>query len=182
MADDYAVVSYLPGELAEFVDRLRCRFDPALAAWLPHVTLLPPRSLPDALQGPLEIIRRQCALFKPFEATVHGVCTFLPVSGVVYLSISAGGKRLTELHDALNTADLKRPEAYSYIPHVTIAQDLDKQRTAGVLAEVERECSAYPRGRNFRVESLYLVRKTAENRWLDLAPISLGGMIEHASK
>jgi 2'-5' RNA ligase len=180
MAEDYSVVSYLPGELGEFVDRLRRRFDPALAAWLPHVTLLPPRPLPDALDRPLETIRRQCALFEPFDATVHGVCTFWPVSGVVYLSFSAGGKRLIELHDALNCAELERQERHLYVPHISIAQDLDEQRTASVLADVERECSAHKAGWTFRVESLFLVRKTPENRWLNLAPISLGGLIAHS--
>jgi 2'-5' RNA ligase len=182
MPEDYAVVNYLPGELGEFVDRLRRRFDPALAAWLPHVTLLPPRPLSDILDGPLETIRRQCALIEPFEATVHGVCTFWPVSGVVYLSFSAGRERLIELHDALNHAELERQEVHPYVPHVTIAQDLDEQRTAGVLADVERECAAHKAGWTFRVESLFLVRKTPENRWLNLAPIPLGGLIAHSSR
>lgn len=182
MADDYAVVSYLPGELGEFVDRLRRRFDPALAAWLPHVTLLPPRPLPNILDGALETIRRQCALFEPFQVTVHGVCTFWPVSGVVYLSVGGGAQRLIELHDALNCAELARQEVHPYVPHITIAQDLDEQHTASVLADVERECSARPSGRAFRVESLFLVRKTPENRWLNLAPIPLGGLITHSSR
>lgn len=186
MAEDYAVVSYLPGELGKFVDRLRRRFDPALAAWLPHVTLLPPRPLPDALAGPLETIRRQCALFEPFDATVHGVCTFWPKSGVVYLSFSGGRERLIELHDLLNDAlnrpEMERQEIHPYVPHVTIAQDLDEQRTAGVLADVERDCSARTAGWTFRVESLFLVRKTPENFWLNLAPIPLGGLITHSAR
>jgi 2'-5' RNA ligase len=182
MAEDYAVVSYLPGELGEFVDRLRRRFDPALAAWLPHVTLLPPRSLENALDGPLETIRRRCALFEPFDATVYGVCTFWPISGVVYLSCSAGRNRLTELHDALNSAELERQEIHPYVPHITIAQDLDEQRAAAVLADVEREWSAHQAGWKFRVESLFLVQKTPENRWLNLAPIPLGGLIAHSSR
>ena len=182
MPEDHAVVSYLPGALGEFVYRLRRRFDPALAAWRPHVTLLPPRPLTDALDGPLETIRKRCLLFEPFEATIHRVCTFWPASGVVYLSVSAGGNRLIELHDALNFADLECHELHSYIPHVTIAQDLDERRTATVMADVEREFSAHKEGWTFRVESLFLVQKTPENRWLNLAPIPLGGLIAHSAK
>ncbi len=186
MAEDYAVVCYLPGDLGKFVDGLRRRFDPALAAWLPHVTLLPPRPLPDALAEPLETIRRQCASFEPFDATVHGVCTFWPVSGVVYASFSTGRERLIELHDllndALNRAYLERQEIHPYVPHVTIAQDLDEQRIARVLADVERECSAHKASWTFRVDSLFLVQKTPENCWLDLAPIPLGGLITHSTR
>src|SRR5258707_751942 len=100
--NNYAVVVYLPGELREFVDKLRRRFDPSLAAWLPHVTILPPRPLQTPLEGPLDMIRKHCAREKPFDAAIGGVSTFWPVSGVVYLSLSPGEEKLVRLHDDLN--------------------------------------------------------------------------------
>src|ERR1700693_3447783 len=99
----YAVVSYIPGKLGDFVDGLRRRFDPGLAAWLAHVTILPPRSLQSPLEEPLERIRRSCALFPPFELTIRGASTFWPVSGVVYLSLSPGVEQLIQLHDTLHS-------------------------------------------------------------------------------
>lgn len=183
MADpDFAVVCYLPGKLGSFVDRLRSRFDPALAAWLAHVTILPPRPLQSPLQEPLETIRKQCACIDPFEATVRGVSTFWPVSGVVYLSFNEDSERLTQLHNALNCDGLAFQEPFPYIPHITIAQDLDQRRTATVMAEVEHEWARYASERSFRVESLFLVQHTPENRWLDLAPIPLGGCLAHSSR
>src|SRR5258705_13583996 len=96
----YAVVCYLPGKLRNFVDALRRRFDPGLAAWLAHVTILPPRPLDRPMDEPLEAIRQRTASFQPFEVTLNGVSTFWPVSGVVYLTVSAGAQRLIQLHDA----------------------------------------------------------------------------------
>src|ERR1700730_14674349 len=99
--NNYAVVVYLPGELRDFVDQLRRRFDPGLAGFLPHVTILPPRPLQSPLEGPLDTIRERCAGVKPFDASIRSVSTFWPVSGVVFLSL-LGSERLIRLHDELN--------------------------------------------------------------------------------
>lgn len=170
----YAVVSYLPGELREFVDGLRRRFDPALAAWQAHVTILPPRAIEDAMHRPLDTLRNYCAQVQPFELTLRGVATFLPVNGVVYLAIGAGTERLVELHDGLNCDGLRSQEPYPYVPHVTIAQELDQETTENVRAEIQREWSRCPSGGLFRIESLVLVKKTQENHWENLATIALG--------
>ncbi len=171
------MVSYIPDPLAGFVDGLRGRFDPGLAAWRAHVTILPPRELPEPLDEPIELLRRQCAQIEPFDAAIGGVSTFWPVTGVVYFSFGAGAGRLLELHDALNTGELERREVYAYIPHVTIAQELDEDRAYSVLGDVEHEWKQYKDGPTFRVESLFLVRRTPENLWIDLAPIRLGGLL-----
>ena len=175
--NNYALVAYLPGKLGDFVDRLRQRFDPALAAWLAHVTILPPRPLAAPLEESLEIIRKRCALVEPIEAAIQGVSTFWPVNGVVYLSISRGLERLVQLHDALNCEGLAHQEVHRYVPHVTIAQELDEAGTQAMLADVTREWSRQETDPSFRVASLSLVQYTAENRWVELAPISLGSLL-----
>jgi 2'-5' RNA ligase len=173
----YAVVAYLPEELGSFLDRLRRRFDPGLAAWLAHVTILPPRPLPAPLDESLEIIRKRCALVEPFEAVIQDATTFWPVSGVVYLSFSDGVERLVQLHDALNSSALAQQEAFPYVPHVTIAQDLDEAGTQKVLSDVAREWAQYDARRAFDIASLSLVQHTTGNRWINLAPIPLGDLL-----
>lgn len=180
--DNYAVVSYLGGELGQFIDSLRRHFDPTLASWLAHVTLLPPRPLQAPLEAPLDDIRRQCASVEPFEAAIQGVSTFWPVSSVVYLSFSQGADRLVELHGALNSGLLAYPEIHPYVPHITIAQELDERGKDNVLAEVRREWARYGAETSFRVESLFLVQKTPDNRWVELAPIHLGGRLSHSRR
>ena len=172
--NNYAVVVYLPGKLRDFVDQLRRRFDPSLAAWRSHVTILPPRPLLLPLESPLQTIRKRCAQTKPFDAAIRGASTFWPVSGVVYLSLSPGEDRLVQFHDELNRNGLAHREVFCYVPHVTIAQDLDEAGTRSVLAEVTREWSRYEAEKSFRVETLLLVQHTSDNRWIDLAEIPLG--------
>ena len=175
--NDYALVAYLPGPLGDFVEGLRHHFDPSLGDWLAHVTILPPRPLATPLEKSLETIRKRCAMVEPFEAVIEGVSTFWPVSGVVYLSLSRGFERLVQLHDTLNCDGLAHQEVHLYVPHVTIAQDLDEARTQAVLADVAGEWSQYDKDPSFRIASLSLVQHTPENRWVDLAPVSLGGLL-----
>lgn len=176
MADgNYSVVAYLPGKLGEFVDDLRRRLNPDFAAWTAHVTLLPPRSLlatPEKLQA---LMRQRCRSVEPFEVSLGPVLTFWPVNGVVYLSFSAGAERLVELHEALNCDLLACAENYPYVPHVTVAQELDETGTRAALQAISSAWSEYPGGPSFRMESLVLVRQVADNRWIDLATIPLGG-------
>lgn len=180
--DSYAVVSYIPGRLGSFIDRLRRCFDPALAAWLSHVTILPPRPLAGPLEISLDAIRNQSALFEPFDVTIASVETFWPKSGVVYLGISEGGERLRELHSSLNAGPLAFAERFEFVPHITIAQELNEITKDGVMDEVRGEWTCYRAETAFRVESLLLVKKTPDNRWIDLATIDLGGRLAHCPR
>jgi 2'-5' RNA ligase len=174
--DSYAVVAYIPGRLGGFIDRLRQRFDPALAAWLAHVTILPPRALPGSLDHSLDAIRQQTATLEPFDVSIQGVKTFWPVSAVVYLGVSGGAEQLNDLHTSLNSGVLESAEPHPYIPHVTIAQELPESDIPRIMDEVGGEWERGPEP-TFHVESLYLVKKTPDNRWQDLAPIHLGGRL-----
>jgi hypothetical protein len=190
-----SVVAYLPEPLEEFVDGLRRRLNPRFADWRAHVSILPPRllfrapelsqallpSLP-SLEDLLDPLREHCLLLDPFEATLSEVQTFWPVNGVVYLSISRGADRLAELHSQLNSGGLARVEPYPFVPHVTIAQELDEAETHAALREASLEWARYAGTPSFRVESLSLVRQEPDQRWTDLAPIILGGVLKPSSR
>ena len=177
MEPSCAVVAYLPGRLAEFVDHLRQRFNPACAGWLAHVSILPPRPLQTTPEETLAMIREKCLSLEPFAVSLDCVSTFWPVTGVVYLSISAGSQRLIELHDALNHGCLEREEPFPYVPHVTVAQELDEAGAQAVLEEVSRAWSHYKGETSFRIELLSFVQQAPGNRWVDLAPIPLGSLL-----
>jgi len=177
-----SVVAYLPGALGEFVDGLRRRLNPRFANWLAHVTVLPPRPLPDNPQIFLAEMQEKCQLYEPFDAELSDVLTFWPVKGVVYLSISTGSDRLTRLHDLLNFGVLARVEPYAFVPHITLAQELDEAETAAVLAEASGEWTRYTGKTTFRVESVSLVRQLENKSWLDMATIGLGSALKPAGR
>ena len=176
--ENISVVAYLPGRLGQFVDDLRKRLNPRFAAWRAHVTILPPRPLSATLEDMLAQTREQCLLADPFEARLDSVFTFWPANGVVCLSFSEGLRRFVELHERLHCGCLEGFEPYPYVPHVTLAQELDEAETQAVLEEAAREWARYKEAPSFRVDSLFLVRQGADNRWINLAPIPLGTLVK----
>lgn len=169
----YAVIAYLPGRLGQFVDEQRDRLNPEYASALAHLTVLPPRPLifpPDEL---VESLRQRCAHREPFDVEIEGVNTFWPANGVVYLSISKGFEDILALHRELNVADLRHSEPYPFVPHITIAQDLEDEATEAALAAVSSAWANYDGEKSFRLETLCLVQQAEGHRWLNLAPIPL---------
>lgn len=179
---NYSVVAYLSGELRDFVDGFRKRLNPNFAGWLAHVSILPPRPLQAAQKEAVQAIQSRCAQWEPFQVGIDGVATFWPVKGVVYLSLSFGSQLLVELHDALNCGGLECVEPYPYVPHVTIAQELDEAGMHAVLEDVSCQWSRFVGERAFHLESLSLVQQTPENGWNDLATLPLGSLLTPSRK
>lgn len=179
----YAVVSYLTGSLAQFVNSMRLRLNPTYGDWQAHVSVLPPRRLAgpfDDSDGRLERLRRVCRQAEPFEVELDGVSTFWPVNGVVYLSVGRGCAELEALHGLLNENGMRAYEPYNYVPHVTIAQSLDEISTQGAMTEAMTGWAALLRPVRFVVDSLVLVGQVSipgsGEKWVDIAPIPLGSL------
>ncbi len=168
--NSFALVSYLPSPLGEFLDRLRrdlvcdCR---AKA----HVTVLPPRPL----VCPPEEAWRELALrlqdVPAFRVELGDVQVF-PVTQVVYLSVIEGGAELKRLHETLNTGRLRFEEPFEYHPHVTLAQDLEIGDNGSGVTEIAEMARArwreFPPRRDFMVDKLIFVQNTLGNLWTDL--------------
>jgi len=167
----YALIAYLPGRLGRFVDEQRERLNPEYASALAHITVLTPRPLPGPPEAMLELLRKHCSQMEPFDVSIACVATFWPSNGVVYLSFSQGADRLVALHTLLNAGELATAEPYPFVPHLTIAQDLDEAGAHAALAAVSREWSEYEGETTFRIETLCLVQQAEGHRWVNLAPI-----------
>ena len=177
----YAVVSYLSGPLAEFVNSLRRRLNPMYGDWLAHISVLPPRRLAAPFHGGdgrISKLRELCTQAEPFEVELDGVSTFWPVNGVVYLSVGRGQAELESLHALLNDNGLHAEEPYQYVPHVTIAQSLDERATRTALEQVLEAWNQLAKPVRFPVDSLVLVGQVSDpacgDKWVDIAPIPLG--------
>lgn len=172
--ETYAIVVYLHGPLGRFVNSLRCTLDPQHSTKTPHVTILPPRPLIISEEAALEEARAKLADWYPFEVEIVGVKSFLPANGVVYLELGWGGDPLRVLHDTLNQGHLGYREPYPYIPHITIAQDLDEPRTREMIDRIWQEFHRYDGPRRFVVENCTFVRQSPEGHWIDLAGLQIG--------
>jgi 2'-5' RNA ligase len=169
--NSFALVSYLPSPLGEFLDRLREDLVSECRAKA-HVTILPPRPLlcqsPDALSE----LSAALAEVAPFRIELGDVEVF-PVTQVVYLSVTVGAMELKQLHSSLNMGRLWFQEPFEYHPHVTLAQDLDTTMVAAAAEEARRRWQEFKSGRSFEVNRLTFVQNTLENRWEDLDGFAL---------
>lgn len=169
--NSFALVSYLPSPLGEFLDQLRTDLVCDCRAKA-HVTVLPPRPLTCSAEQAWQELAARLQDIPPFYVELGDVQVF-PVTQVVYLSVIAGGAELKRLHETLNRGRLAFEEPFEYHPHVTLAQDLD---TAGEIAETVTQVTDLARARwqefqhrrGYVIDKLTFVQNTLGNLWTDL--------------
>lgn len=169
--NQYAVVSYIPGKLGDFITSLRQELVNGCTA-RSHVTILPPRplvALPELAEADLKV---RSSGFPAFEMDIPRISVFKETS-VIFAEVLRGRDCFFEMHNALNTGVLAFNEPFKYHPHVTLAQGLDPAIVAECyeLAKRRWEESA-PRSTTW-IENLTFVQNTNVNRWLDLAEFDL---------
>jgi 2'-5' RNA ligase len=157
--------------LAGFLDRLRLDIDPGCKPHA-HVTLLPPRPLHCSESQAIDFISEASRWSAPIEIELGTVEVF-PGSNVVFLSIVRGERDLYALHDKLDTGCVCHECQYPFHPHITIAQDMDRQDAERVSDLVRERWAMYDGPRDFTIDRLAFVRNESPWVWRDLADIDL---------
>jgi 2'-5' RNA ligase len=173
----YALVAYVKNSAGEFVENLRRELHPDLPHLAAHLTILPPRPLQGTEGSALRLLERICGQEEPFEVTLGGVETFIPVTPTVYIRVDGAASRMDELHRKLNTEALAFQEEWPYIPHLTIVKMSGEQPAQNAYQIARTRWAQYAGSRRILLERLTFVRediRDAHNCWLDLAPVPLG--------
>ncbi len=129
------VVLLVPPPVAHEVDGLRRALGAVVGRVEPHITLVPPVNVREAELGDaLTVVRRAAARAGPLTLALGPVESFLPVNPVAYLAV--GGPSLPSLralHEQLLDGPLDRPMSHEFVPHVTVADELDEARHAEAM-------------------------------------------------
>ena len=169
--DQYALVSYIPDPLGQFLDLLRLRLAPGCRPHA-HVTILPPRPL----RGPVECaeseLRQGSGKFHPFEVKLGGVEMF-QASEVIYIEVEQGERELRQMYAQLNHGAVEFVEPYRFHPHITLAQNLPHDQVEETFKQARQYWSEWKGKVAFPVEELAFVQNTRENVWLDLMHVRL---------
>jgi len=173
--NSFALVSYLPEPLGEFLDRLRGELVAECHAKA-HVTVLPPRPLQYSVDDVWSELLEHVQDFQPFRIEL-GQIEIFPVTQVLYLSVNAGHAELKRLHQALNTGRLQFEEPFTYHPHLTLAQDLEPHLVAPAADLAAARWREFSHPRSFTVDRLTFVQNTLENRWTDLRGCPLSNRV-----
>lgn len=134
--------------------------DPAAELIPPHVTLLPPLSVPESSIAEVEQhLTRAAKTVAPFDMHLLGTGTFRPATQVVFVQVARGVGDCEALESAVRRDVLARELEYPYHPHVTVAQDVPD----GALDMAYDGLGGFVA--RFRVEDLVLCVRGAGGRW-----------------
>ncbi|MBC7925796.1 MAG: 2'-5' RNA ligase family protein [Bryobacteraceae bacterium] len=173
--NQYAVVSYIPEPLGDFITQLRQELVSGCVAQS-HVTILPPRPLEVDASIAESDLRRRSAQFPAFDIEVPRIRVFSETS-VIFADISRGRKCFFDMHDVLNSGPLYFDEPHTYHPHITLAQGLDPDTVAERYEMAFRRWTeSAPKG-PVSIENLTFVQNTSLNRWVDHAELELRGAL-----
>jgi 2'-5' RNA ligase len=170
--NQFAVVAYVSGPLAEFVNGLRCELTPGCPHQA-HITILPPRSLAVSAREGADQIRPILERFEPFEVVADGVSVF-PGTHVLKLSISEGRNELRTLHDILNTGPFESEEAYPYVPHITLCMGIPEDKAAEFAAMASERWQQFGGEARLSVDALTFVQQREDETWADLEEMPIG--------
>jgi 2'-5' RNA ligase len=171
--NSFSLVSYIPGRLGEFLDKLRQDLVSGCVAHA-HVTVLPPRPLSIDQQTAEEELRVRVAQFTPTTISIPGIKIFESTS-VVYAEIGQGHSELLEMHRILNTGELVAFEQFEYHPHITLAQGILPEDLLDTYEMAVRRWEEFAPSQSFVMDTLTFVQNTVENRWIDLADCEMRG-------
>ena len=169
----FALVSYVPAPLSQFLDDLRIRLTPEAKPHA-HVTVLPPRPVYSDLEELKKCLVPVLRDVNPIQIELGPIKVF-PVSNVVYVSIAEGEPELRALNRALDQGALRFKTAFSYHPHITLAQDIAPQEAENLRRIAQEQWESYQGERGFLIDSLWLVQNVVPDVWLEcgLFPLSL---------
>jgi 2'-5' RNA ligase len=172
--NSYAIVSYIPGALGEFITRLREELVSGCVAQS-HVTILPPRAL-FAEQHDLESsVAILSAEYPPFTIQMPRLSVFRQTS-VIFAEIETGYDQLVEMHHAFSAAPFAAEEPFEYHPHITLAQGIQPEQVDAMFELAQRRWAEAPTN-SALIENLTFVQNTVQNRWIDLMECDLRGAI-----
>ncbi len=172
--NSYALVSYIPGKLGDFITQLRQDLVPKCVA-RSHVSILPPRSLQGDPQAAADHVRATLAPFQPFELDMPRIRVFEQTS-VVFCEVGVGREELFELHDAMNSGALAFDEPFEYHPHVTLAQGISPEDLPRVYEQALRRWEESAPTSHVTIETVTFVQNTIDNVWIDLEHCELRGL------
>lgn len=161
------VALLVPPPVAAEIDGLRRALgDGALGRISPHVTLVPPVNVSAAaMPDVLTVLRAAADRTPPLDLRIGPAATFHPVNPVVYLGVGGAGEALAALRDRVLVAPLERPITHPFVPHVTVADDMDPARIPAAVAALADYVM------DVRIDTVHLLEEGRGRVWHPIADV-----------
>ena len=163
------VALLVPPPVETEVDGLRRALgDAARGRIPPHVTLVPPVNVPaEAMPEVLTVLRAAAERTPPLDLRIGAAATFLPVNPVVYLEVGGDTAALAALRDRVLVPPLDRPITHPFVPHVTVADDMDPTRIPAAVAALADYVA------DVRIDTVHLLEEGRGRVWRPIADVAL---------
>lgn len=167
----FGVVLLVPSPLATEIDGLRRALgDGGLGRIPTHLTLVPPVNVrEDRIPDALAVLRDAAQRTRPITVRLGPPATFLPVNPVAYLPVSGAGlDDVHRLRDLVFRPPLERSLTWSFVPHVTVADEAEPERIRAAthsLADYEVDVT---------FDRVHLLEEGAGRTWRPIADVPFG--------
>lgn len=120
----FGVVIFPSKSLQDLANSYRKRYDPHYALIPPHITLKTSfETTEEAIKPFAGKLRQLAAEIEPFTLTTTKISSFQPVNNVIYIKVNPI-PALEHLHNKIKQEFLEETSEYSFVPHITIGQNL----------------------------------------------------------
>ncbi|MGG3799497.1 YjcG family protein [Metabacillus fastidiosus] len=133
----YGIVLFPSKEIQDAVNSYRKRYDTNYALIAPHVTIKSAFFATDEEIKPIvQELHKIAEDTQPIKLNIQKVSSFSPVNKVIYLKIEPT-KQLLDLHSKLHSGILDEKPDYSFVPHITVGQNLSEDEHSDVLGSLK---------------------------------------------
>jgi 2'-5' RNA ligase len=120
----YGIAIFPSKNIQDEANAFRKRYDPRYALIPPHITLKEAFHLnDDELEEMIPELKRIANETKPFTININKVSTFAPVTNTIYFKVEPI-PALLDLQKKMHEGKLKNNMNHSFVPHITIGQQL----------------------------------------------------------
>lgn len=132
----YGVVIFPSKKLQDIVNSYRKRYDPQYALIPPHLTLKSTFEAGEEIVVPFaEKLRKIAQKHPTFPLKSTKISSFQPVNNVIYLKVDPT-EELSNLQNDINQEYSEQNLKYSFVPHITIGQNLSHDEHSDVLGSL----------------------------------------------
>ncbi|MFD1066021.1 YjcG family protein [Oceanobacillus locisalsi] len=135
----YGIAIFPSKTVQDQANALRKRYDPRYSLIPPHITLKYPfETGPEEVDEVVQTLHHIAESVDPFYIHINKVSTFEPVTNTIYLKIEPV-EQLKALNEQLQQGVFENNQTHSFVPHITIAQDLEHDEFSDIVGRLKME-------------------------------------------
>ena len=161
------VALLVPPPVATEIDGLRRALgDGALGRIPAHLTLVPPVNVTGGrMSQAIEVLRAAAKVTRPLNLRLGPATTFDPVNPVVYLAVAGDVGGVHALRDRVFVPPLARALTHPFVPHVTVADDMERARIPAAVAALADYVA------DVHIDAVHLLEEGRHRVWAPIAEL-----------